>query len=65
VIGEAGLVFEEGNAEALLERLKSIIDDPRLAESLASLGRERVLEHYTDKIIAAKTIDAYRKVLDA
>jgi len=59
VIGEAGLVFAEGDERALRARLSQLMADPALREELARRGRERVLAHYTQAQVAAKTYQVY------
>jgi len=44
VLGEAGLTFRTGNAEALARELARILDDPALAARLAIGARQRALE---------------------
>jgi glycosyltransferase involved in cell wall biosynthesis len=64
VIGDAGLVFPEGDVQALQDKLYQLMADPALREELAHRGRERVLAHYTQAQVAAKTYQVYREVLD-
>ena len=63
VIGEAGLVFPEGNERALRDRLSQLMADMALRDELARRGRERVLAHYTQAQVAAKTYQVYRELL--
>lgn len=63
VIGDAGLVTRQGDAPALAEALRSLIDEPTRSAALARRGRERVLEHYTHARIASDTVTFYRAVL--
>jgi glycogen synthase len=44
VLGEAGLTFRTGDAEALARELARILDDPALAARLAIAARQRALE---------------------
>jgi glycosyltransferase involved in cell wall biosynthesis len=44
VLGEAGLTFRTGDAEALARELARILDDPTLAARLATAARHRALE---------------------
>jgi glycosyltransferase involved in cell wall biosynthesis len=53
VVGEAGLLFPEGDALALRERLDRLLDDADLRRSLAERGRERVERRYSNAVIAA------------
>jgi glycosyltransferase involved in cell wall biosynthesis len=63
VIGSAGLVFPEDNVNALRKHLLALQQDPELLTRLRQAGRQRVLDHYTQEQIAAKTIAVYRKML--
>jgi glycosyltransferase involved in cell wall biosynthesis len=62
VIGDAGLIFHEGNERELAGRLRELMDDSSLRESLGRLGRERVLQHYTHAKIAQDTAAFYEQV---
>lgn len=62
VVGDAGLVFPEGNVAALSECLRHLRDDPALRRQLADKGRARVRAHYTQAQVAARTVEAYRQV---
>jgi glycosyltransferase involved in cell wall biosynthesis len=63
VIGEAGLVFPEGDAEALAAQLQNLADHPELRKDLAAKGLERVRENYTQLQIARQHLKLYRKAL--
>lgn len=65
VIGDAGLVFPEGDGAALLAHVQSLIQQPLLRESLAQRGRARVLERFTMQRIADETVAFYRQVMGA
>jgi glycosyltransferase involved in cell wall biosynthesis len=60
VIGDAGLLFDEEDADGLRAHLLSLMRQPRLREELAQRGRARVLAHYTMKRIADETVEVYR-----
>ena len=63
VIGDAGLLFEEGNVQELVARVRQLIDDPDLYACLARKGRQRVLELYTQERIARQTFEVYQEML--
>lgn len=65
VIGDAGLLFPEGDAEALRDRLQQMMQTEGLRDRLGRAGRRRVLAHYTQAQIAAQTVAAYREMADA
>jgi len=62
VIGDAGIIVQEGDIDALRAALTSLVEHPRLRQQLAEAGRKRVLEHFTQAQIAAQTVDVYRKM---
>jgi glycosyltransferase involved in cell wall biosynthesis len=64
VIGEAGLVFPEGDASALRVQLSALLDDAGLRKRLVGLGRARVERLYTNERIARAQHDIYRAVSD-
>lgn len=52
IIGDAGLVFHEGNAKELAEKISLMMYDSSLRKSLEIKGRQRVLERFTtDRIV--------------
>ncbi len=63
VIGEAGLVFPEGDIAALRKRLMELIEDANLRRELGRLGRTRVLERYTQAHIAQSYAAVYRQMI--
>lgn len=62
VIGEAGLIFPEGDVAALADRLRRLMHTPDLRRDLAARGRQRVLAHYTQTQVAAQTVAVYRAI---
>lgn len=58
VIRGGGLVFPEGNVSALAQRLRTLCENPRLTQKLAAKGRRRAQAHFTNEVIAAKTLHA-------
>ena len=65
VIGDAGLIFAEGDAEALAAHLRALRDDPALRAGLAGRGRARALNCFTQQRVAEQTAAVYRAVLAA
>jgi glycosyltransferase involved in cell wall biosynthesis len=63
VIGDAGLIFPEGDAAALCDALARLLADPALRHDLADRGRARVLAHFTQAQVAAATYRVYQAVL--
>jgi len=62
VIGDAGLLFQEGEADDLAERLQRLMHDRALWQDLSARGRERALGKYTWRAVAEKTWCAYQAV---
>ena len=62
VIGSAGVVFPEGDVEALRSQLQRLMQDRAVRKCLAAAGRQRVLAHYTMTEIARQTVAAYTAV---
>ena len=56
VIDDAGLVFPEGDAAALRERLRELLSSPDLARTLAERGRSRAFRLYTPEVLAGQTL---------
>jgi len=59
VIDDAGRVFQEGNSQELAACVRRLLDDPQLYATLATKGRQRVLENYTQEQIAKQTYEVY------
>lgn len=64
VIKNAGLIFPEGDVEALKKCLVSLMEQPELANNLANLGYERAMSQYTNKALARQQLDFYQQVLE-
>jgi glycosyltransferase involved in cell wall biosynthesis len=65
VIGEAGLIFPEGDSARLRQHLANLLRDTDLRAELARRGRERVLAKYTHAQVAAQTYRVYQQMLAA
>ena len=63
VIGDAGLVFPEGNAEKLRECLQQLMDQPELVADLGDRGYHRVVANYTNQALAEQLLDFYKELL--
>jgi len=62
VIGNAGLVFAEGESADCARQLRQL-EDPQLRTLLASRGLERVRQNYTQEKIVEQTLAFYKQVL--
>jgi len=60
VTGNAGLVYREGGAEDLKDKLNKMASDRELYERCVSRGHERVKNNFTNDVIAAKPDSLYR-----
>lgn len=63
VIGDAGLVFPQGDANGLRDRILQIATQPALAAALAQKGYQRVLMHYTNRALAQQQLEFYHQLL--
>lgn len=64
VIGDAGLLFEEGRADHLCDCIVRLEVDGALRQELSELGRERVSAVYTHERIAEHTAEVYRALVE-
>ena len=62
VIGDTGLVFPEGDIEALRDRLRQLMENSELADKLAHKGYERSMQQYTNQALARQQLDFYKKL---
>ena len=65
VVGDAGLIFQEGNAHELRQCLERLMFQVTLRHNLAKAGRKRVLACYTQEHIAEQTVALYHKMMGA
>lgn len=63
VVGDAGMVIDEGDQPALTRALARLVEDPARARTLGAMARERVLEHYGDAAIAERMARFWRESL--
>lgn len=59
VIGDAGVVFPEGDSAALRAALLRLITDPTQRRNLAQRGRAHVLRNYTQVALAQRYYELY------
>lgn len=64
VVGDAGLIFPEGDVDALRSILLRLQRDDGLRRDLSTRGRARVLAHYTQEQVAAQTVAVYRQMMN-
>lgn len=63
IIGEAGVIFPEGNILALTDALCKVRNDLSLRKHLSESGRQRVLARFTHQQVAAATVKVYQAML--
>lgn len=62
VIGDAGMVFPEGNAQALANCLSQLMDKPEFAHDLGQLGYVKAMAQYTNIALAKQQLDFYQEI---
>lgn len=63
VIGDAGLIFPEGQVAALRDRLQALMQRPALAAELAARGYQRAIAHFTNHVLAEKQLEFYDQLM--
>lgn len=63
VIGDAGLIFQEGDVNDLTKKLELLLNSAELRNTLSKRGRERVLSNYTQKKVAEATFKVYSDLM--
>lgn len=61
--GLTGVLIDDGDAVALADNVERLLRDEGLARNLGQAAERRVLEEYDAPRIAARWLDAYRRVL--
>jgi glycosyltransferase involved in cell wall biosynthesis len=64
VVGNAGLIFPEGDVDALAKHLQDLQTTADLRELLGQQGRKRFLERFTHEKIALATVAVYKEILE-
>jgi len=62
-IGEAGLIFKEGDVADLKDKIESLIRNRSLRDTLSGKGRKRVLENFSWRVIAKKQHQVYTELM--
>ncbi len=62
VIGHAGLIFPEGNVDALRQQLIDLQENPSMRADLSKRGRQRALDQFTQAEIARRTYGVYQRM---
>ncbi len=65
VIGDAGLVFPEGDAKALADCLSQLMDKPEFADKLGEMGYQKAMVQYTNKALAKQQLEFYKELVSS
>lgn len=63
VVGDAGLIVQPENPEALAVAITKVLENPALAKKLGQKGYTRVHNHFTWEKAARETVAIYREVI--
>ena len=63
--GRCGLLVAPRDGRALAAAIGALLDDPARCAAMGTAGRQRVLEQFTWKRAAERTVDAYRSAIEA
>jgi L-malate glycosyltransferase len=64
VIRDTGMIFPEGNIEALANCLMQLMDNPELAHDLGQLGYAKAMSQYTNKALAKQQLEFYQELVN-
>lgn len=64
VIGDAGLVFPEGDVQALANCLLQLMEKPDLTQELGEKGYQKAMVKYTNKALAQEQYDFYQELVN-
>jgi glycosyltransferase involved in cell wall biosynthesis len=62
VIGEAGFIFHEQKPQELIDRVRTLMEQPEKRKEFGKLGRERVLAHYSLDIMCERFLAMYQQL---
>jgi glycosyltransferase involved in cell wall biosynthesis len=63
--GRSGLLVPPRDSAALARAIFELLDAPERRSAMGKAGRQRVLEHFTWKRAAERTVNVYREALEA
>ncbi|MDF5721564.1 MAG: hormogonium polysaccharide biosynthesis glycosyltransferase HpsO [Rhizonema sp. PD37] len=63
VIGDAGLVFPEGDVKALANCIVQLME-PEFAENLGEMGYQKTMVQYTNKALAKQQLEFYKDLVN-
>jgi glycosyltransferase involved in cell wall biosynthesis len=62
--GETAFVVPPGDADALAAKIRTALDDPAARARIGAAGRQRVIDRWSWRHTAERTIEQYRALLD-
>jgi glycosyltransferase involved in cell wall biosynthesis len=62
--GRCGMLVPPENSEAMASAIDQLLDQPERRAAMGKAGRARVLEHFTWRRAAERTVDVYREVIE-
>ncbi|MDH2427718.1 glycosyltransferase family 4 protein [Sphaerisporangium sp. TRM90804] len=65
VVGDAAVQVTPGDAEELAGVLRRLHDSPEERERVGRAGYDRAMERYTWRVVAMRTVEAYREAIQA
>jgi L-malate glycosyltransferase len=65
VIGDAGLVFPEGDSQSLANCLVQLMDKPDFAQTLGEIGYQKAMVKYTNKALAKQQLEFYQELVNS
>ncbi len=63
VIGDAGLIVDEGDAAGLADAFAALAADPKKRKTLAAAGEKRAKQNFTDEAIGKKMLAVWENLL--
>ena len=64
VLGNAGLIFEQGNPQALRDAINRVLQERPLRDNLAVLGRKRVLDNFQVSVVAGRMAETILRAIN-
>jgi glycosyltransferase involved in cell wall biosynthesis len=64
IVGEAGIIYQPNNSEALACALQKLLNDPNLYAKAAEKAKELSDTRYNDKVLAENLIKTYERILN-
>lgn len=63
--GVTGLLFEPGDADDLVRKIKKLYENPDLCRQMGQAGREKALREYSSEKYYSRLMDVYKKALNS